>query len=181
MAGAEASTQEALADFDGTVLRSLQETETALSAYANSLRRREALQAARNALPRDVRRVRQQFADASNLLLFPTGEDKRHRPRRGVAPKLHGDRAPLRGPAVEVDHERVRRPLTKRLEVGRPPRNDSLDVVAAQSSESLVQVRRVEVEDYYAPWHFLYFLPEPHGQGSLRPTRAALRTTCCTC
>jgi len=21
-----------------------------------------------------------------------------------------------------------------------------------------------------APWHFLYFLPEPHGQGSLRPT-----------
>ncbi len=20
-----------------------------------------------------------------------------------------------------------------------------------------------------APWHFLYFLPEPHGQGSLRP------------
>src|ERR1044072_8679420 len=20
------------------------------------------------------------------------------------------------------------------------------------------------------PWHFLYFLPEPHGQGSLRPT-----------
>ena len=42
-AGAEASTREALAEFDGTVLRSLQETETALSAYANSLRRREAL------------------------------------------------------------------------------------------------------------------------------------------
>ncbi len=21
-----------------------------------------------------------------------------------------------------------------------------------------------------APWHFLYFLPEPHGHGSLRPT-----------
>ena len=20
------------------------------------------------------------------------------------------------------------------------------------------------------PWHFLYFLPEPHGHGSLRPT-----------
>ncbi|GAA4752788.1 efflux transporter outer membrane subunit [Sphingomonas daechungensis] len=46
--GAEASTQEALALFDGTVLRSLEETETALSAYANMLRRREALQAARN-------------------------------------------------------------------------------------------------------------------------------------
>ena len=48
VAGAETSTQEALAEFDGTVLRSLQETETALSAYANSLRRREALRAARN-------------------------------------------------------------------------------------------------------------------------------------
>ena len=48
VAGAEAGSQEALAQFDGTVLRSLEETETALSAYANALRRREALQAARN-------------------------------------------------------------------------------------------------------------------------------------
>src|SRR5437899_12830839 len=28
------------------------------------------------------------------------------------------------------------------------------------------------------PQHFLYFLPEPHGQGSLRPIFAAPRTTC---
>src|SRR5438094_8124802 len=28
-----------------------------------------------------------------------------------------------------------------------------------------------------APWHFLYFFPEPHGQGSLRPTFGSLRTT----
>ena len=48
VAGAEASTQEALAEFDGTVLRSLQETETALSSYSNALRRREALKAARD-------------------------------------------------------------------------------------------------------------------------------------
>ena len=48
VAGAEAGAQEALAEFDGTVLRSLQETETALSAYANALRRREALKAARD-------------------------------------------------------------------------------------------------------------------------------------
>jgi NodT family efflux transporter outer membrane factor (OMF) lipoprotein len=48
VAGAEAGAQEALAEFDGTVLRSLQETETALSAYANGLRRREALKAARD-------------------------------------------------------------------------------------------------------------------------------------
>src|SRR5690606_41269290 len=30
-----------------------------------------------------------------------------------------------------------------------------------------------------APWHFLYFLPLPHGHGSLRPTRCTRR--CCTC
>jgi len=48
VAGAEAGAQEALADFDGTVLRSLQETETALSAYSNALQRLEALKAARN-------------------------------------------------------------------------------------------------------------------------------------
>src|SRR5215831_6957773 len=34
---------------------------------------------------------------------------------------------------------------------------------------------------YYAPWHFLYFFPDPHGQGSLRPTFSSPRTTCCTC
>src|SRR5258707_13434566 len=30
---------------------------------------------------------------------------------------------------------------------------------------------------FYAsvPWHFLYFLPEPHGQGSLRPTFSPVR------
>src|SRR5262252_2431043 len=32
----------------------------------------------------------------------------------------------------------------------------------------------------YVPWHFLYFLPDPQGHGSLRPTFSAPRTTCCT-
>lgn len=40
---AEASTKAALATFDGTVLRALQETETALSAYSHSLDRQAAL------------------------------------------------------------------------------------------------------------------------------------------
>ena len=60
VAGSEASTQEALAQFDGTVLRSLEETETALSAYANALRRKEALQAARNEAEVAARIVRAQ-------------------------------------------------------------------------------------------------------------------------
>src|SRR5262249_60512069 len=29
----------------------------------------------------------------------------------------------------------------------------------------------------FAPWHFLYFFPEPQGQGSLRPTFGWLRVT----
>jgi len=60
VAGAEAGAQEALADFDGAVLRSLQETETALSAYANSLRRREALRSARDEAETAARIVRAQ-------------------------------------------------------------------------------------------------------------------------
>src|SRR5215471_5079879 len=31
-----------------------------------------------------------------------------------------------------------------------------------------------------APQHFLYFLPLPQGQGSLRPILSPARTTCCT-
>src|SRR5258706_13871149 len=31
-----------------------------------------------------------------------------------------------------------------------------------------------------APQHFLYFLPLPHGHGSLRPTRGAVLTICLT-
>jgi NodT family efflux transporter outer membrane factor (OMF) lipoprotein len=60
VAGAEAGTQEALAQFDGTVLRSLEETETALSGYANALRRREALKAARDPAEIAARIVRAQ-------------------------------------------------------------------------------------------------------------------------
>lgn len=48
IAQAEASTAGALANFDGTVLRALQETETALSAYAHEIDRRAALTAARD-------------------------------------------------------------------------------------------------------------------------------------
>ena len=41
-------TQASLASFDGTVLRALEETETALSGYAHLLDRRTALQSARD-------------------------------------------------------------------------------------------------------------------------------------
>lgn len=60
VAGAEADSRAALAEFDGTVLRALQETETALSAYARTLDRRIALQAARDAAEKAARIVRAQ-------------------------------------------------------------------------------------------------------------------------
>ncbi len=48
IAGAEAETQARLAEFDGAVLGALEETEVALSNYARSLERRQALQSARD-------------------------------------------------------------------------------------------------------------------------------------
>lgn len=48
IAASKADAQASLATFDGTVLRALEETETALSTYGRALDRRTALQAARN-------------------------------------------------------------------------------------------------------------------------------------
>jgi NodT family efflux transporter outer membrane factor (OMF) lipoprotein len=72
VAGAEAGTQEALAQFDGTVLRSLQETESALSAYANALRRREALKAARDEaeVAANIVRAQQREGQVDSLALL---------------------------------------------------------------------------------------------------------------
>ena len=36
---------------------------------------------------------------------------------------------------------------------------------------------RLVGNDHHAPQHFLYFLPLPHGQGSLRPTLGSVRMT----
>ena len=43
-------------------------------------------------------------------------------------------------------------------------------------------VRRLDLDRGQAPWHFLYFLPEPHQQGSLRPifSRSSLTTVSCS-
>jgi outer membrane protein TolC len=57
---AKADTQGSLAAFDGTVLTALQETETALSAYAGAIDRRRALQSASEQAERAARIVRSQ-------------------------------------------------------------------------------------------------------------------------
>ncbi|HEX8666999.1 MAG TPA: efflux transporter outer membrane subunit [Allosphingosinicella sp.] len=72
VAGAEAGTRAALAAFDGTVLRSLQETETALSAYSKALQRRAALEAARDeaAVAARIIRAQQREGQVDSLALL---------------------------------------------------------------------------------------------------------------
>jgi len=72
VAGARADTQAALATFDGAILQALNETETALSNYQQSLRRRDALRAARDQAEAAVQitRARQREGDISSLELL---------------------------------------------------------------------------------------------------------------
>lgn len=72
IAGAEADTQAALASFDGTVLEALEETETALSNYQQSVARRDALRAASSQAEAATRitRARQREGDISSLELL---------------------------------------------------------------------------------------------------------------
>ena len=69
---AQADARAALATFDGTILEALEETETALSTYQQSLARREALRAARDRSQAAVRitRERQKEGDISSLDLL---------------------------------------------------------------------------------------------------------------
>jgi NodT family efflux transporter outer membrane factor (OMF) lipoprotein len=72
IAGARADTQAALATFDGTVLEALEETETALSSYQQSLNRRDVLRAARDQAETaaQITRARQREGDISSLELI---------------------------------------------------------------------------------------------------------------
>ncbi|WP_448664770.1 efflux transporter outer membrane subunit [Sphingomonas sp. CJ20] len=72
IAAAEADSKEALATFDGTVFRAIEETETALSAYGHALERRTALQAAHNEARAavDIARARQREGDIDSLALL---------------------------------------------------------------------------------------------------------------
>jgi NodT family efflux transporter outer membrane factor (OMF) lipoprotein len=72
MAAARADRDGSLAAFDGTVLRALQETDTALSAYAQSLLRRQGLTSARDnaALASRVVTARQREGQVDTLTLL---------------------------------------------------------------------------------------------------------------
>jgi outer membrane protein TolC len=72
VAGAQADTQAALASFDATILQALEETETALSRYQESLQRRDSLRASRDQAEAAARitRARQREGDISSLELI---------------------------------------------------------------------------------------------------------------
>jgi outer membrane protein TolC len=72
IAGAEADMQAALATFDGTILRALEETETALSNYGRLLERRSALQSARDQALRaaEITRAQQREGTINSLELL---------------------------------------------------------------------------------------------------------------
>jgi NodT family efflux transporter outer membrane factor (OMF) lipoprotein len=72
VAEARADTRAALATFDGTILEALQETETALSSYQQSVSRRDALRAARDQAEAaaQITRARQRDGDISSLELL---------------------------------------------------------------------------------------------------------------
>jgi outer membrane protein TolC len=63
IAGAKAQSQADLARFDKTVLTALEETETALSRYANEIDRRQALQSARDQAEHAARITRAQLRE----------------------------------------------------------------------------------------------------------------------
>src|SRR6266571_2582229 len=44
-------------------------------------------------------------------------------------------------------------------------------------SQGAVRAHSLAAASSSLPWHFLYFLPEPHGHGSLRPTFGLSRLT----
>lgn len=72
IAGAEAESRVALAQFDGTVLTALEETETALTSYQRLLERRSALEAARSAaqVAARITRARQREGQIDSLELL---------------------------------------------------------------------------------------------------------------
>ena len=57
-----------------------------------------------------------------------------------------------------------------------PSPRDCVAALRARSLRSALRSEGGEKRQLSAPWQCLYFLPEPHGQGSLRPTLGPSRT-----
>lgn len=91
VAGAQADTREALATFDGTVLRSLQETETALSAYRNVIEQRRSLASARDAAATAAKIVRAQQREGTADALTALDAERTFAERDAELSSVDGD------------------------------------------------------------------------------------------
>ncbi|QNN65288.1 TolC family protein [Sphingomonas rhizophila] len=93
VAGAEADTRGALAAFDGAVLRSLQETETALSAYRRTIERRRDLAQANDAAARAARIVRAQQREGTVDALSLFDAERTYAERQAALSAVEADLA----------------------------------------------------------------------------------------
>ncbi|MEN9467251.1 MAG: hypothetical protein RL081_1252, partial [Pseudomonadota bacterium] len=76
--------------------------------------------------------------------------------------------------SIDLEHDRTSRAKGDRI---------ACDTLVLWGDRGVVQrlfnpmaLWQAQCAAHYAPWHFLYFLPLPHGQGSLRPGSASFRT-----
>src|SRR5262249_30372393 len=107
---------------------------------------------------------------------------------RDAAVHDHAARAAAAQVLARDDHGRAREAVA-REHGGRgrgPGGGEQGQVGVATRLDAAGDPGRAEARNLYrlqapVPWHFLYFLPEPHGHGSLRPTLGPSRwTVCCT-
>src|SRR5262245_21018557 len=84
----------------------------------------------------------------------------------------HGTRGRQRDPAVHDRDEPLRERVVEDgvARAVAPARFDGFVVRARPRGNPFEELVEEQYRRVYAPWHFLYFLPEPHQQGSLRPS-----------
>lgn len=101
----------------------------------------------------------------------PSQEARREPPRHDAHERVHSD-----GPEIQL-HEPGAVPKHPRCIQATPGRN-GISLQPAQSLPENIEGRGVLRNRWKAqrPWHFLYFLPEPQGQGSLGSTFFSTRT-----
>src|SRR5436190_2942197 len=112
------------------------------------------------------------------LARSPQDRRRRRRGRPGQAAENQDRRLHLLGREVGL-LDRLSQGLERRVVA----LEEALEAIREQAQQPghaevqpLVGHHRVSTPSSMSMWHFLYFLPLPHGQGSLRPTRGPVRT-----
>ena len=91
----------------------------------------------------------------------------------GVSAACRGGGGTAAASSASVASGRARRRSTS------PARHDQAGATEAPLGGTATSGGGAQLAAAVAPWHFLYFFPLPHGQGSLRPTLAPACLTVC--